>query len=596
MKTYKFTGIFSVAFILFFVVSCEEYLEVIPKDELSTESIFQTEAGADLFLLDIYEKLPDYESYGSNDGIMQRMHCYDPFADMYSPWQCNKHRFVKSYGRSIDRNYSADQLFGATAVYNQTYPSIPFFYERVVLFIRSCNLFLESIEENKDSYTDAWYTERKAESRALRAYFYHWLWMAYGGVPLIDEVLNLVEMGDDIFQPSASIKELYEWMVTELGEAAADLPNEIGEGRVTKGSALALEAWIHLFMGDIARDPRPAEIFPADMTYATAAYNACIATCQEIIDLGTYSLFPQYTEMFYASNNGNSESMWTYQHVPQLKYNARWWRDGPRHSDNASHHSGNTMPSQALVDMYRMSNGLPISHPGSGYNPLQPYLNREQRFYESIIYDSCTFNGRLYTLEGTGSDEILAALANQNKTGYFRRKGIDPKYDNLGTSAYDDYAATMFFRYTEVLLMYVEARIKAGAVDQQAMNLLDQVRERGGIPSVAESYGTPLSGMSQQEQEDLIFNERVVEMAFEYKGYFDIIRWRKAEEYLNVPLLGVERDSVGGYKTFVAVDQKWDDDKYYLFPIYRGWLEQNPAWMDPANQVDGRTEGQNLGY
>jgi hypothetical protein len=190
----------------------------------------------------------------------------------------------------------------------------------------------------------------------------------------------------------------------------------------------------------------------------------------------------------------------------------------------------------------------------------------------------------------------LGNYANQNSTGYFNRKGVDEQYTSFSLNYEDDYAYTMFFRYTEVYLMYVEAKIKAGAVDQQAMDLLDQVRQRGGIPSVAVSYGTPLSGMTQQEQEDLIWNERVIEIAFEHKGYFDVIRWRKAGQYFNQPLKGVTRDPAGGYTTFVVHDQSWPDDRHYLFPIYRPWLEQNPAWMDPANQVDGRTEGQNPGY
>jgi len=418
--------------------------------------------------------------------------------------------------------------------------------------------------------------------------------MAYGGVPLIEEVFNQVEMGDDIFKPSASQKELYDWMVTELDEVADILPNEIGEGRVTQGGALALKAWIHLWRGDILRDPRPAEIFPADMAAAAAAYNACAATCQEIIDLGTYSLFPQYSEMFLAANNGNSESMWTYQHIADLKFNARHWVDGPRDSRNSATRSGQGMPTQELVDMYRMSNGLPISHPSSGYDPLQPYLNREQRFYESVVYDSSYWRDALFTIEGIGEDEALRVSGNRYSTGYFRRKGIDPALDPTTYSI--DNAATMYFRYTEVLLMYVEAKIKAGAVDATAEGHLDDVRQRGGIPSVAVSYGTPLSGMShQQEQEDLIFNERLIELTWEFKGYWDLIRWRKAGQYLNQPVHGVNRDPAGGFTTFPVHTNVWSE-RHYLMPIYRGWLERNPAWMDPANQADGRTEGQNPGY
>ncbi|GAH62589.1 unnamed protein product, partial [marine sediment metagenome] len=264
---------------LLFAVSCEEFLEVTPKDELSTESVFQSEAGADLYLNSIYDYQPDVERRGGNDRFNKGAPNYDNM-EFLAPWYVGRHRFITSVRRSEDRAMTADTRTGKTGYYNHNYPAVIHHYEVHVQIIRSCNFFLESIEDNKDNYSDEWYTKRKAEARSLRAFFYHYLWMAYGGVPLIDEVLNQVEMGDEIFKPSASIREIYEFMVKELGEAAADLPNEIGDGHITQGGALALEAWIHLYMGDMARDPRPVEVGAADMAYATAAYNACAATCQ----------------------------------------------------------------------------------------------------------------------------------------------------------------------------------------------------------------------------------------------------------------------------------------------------------------------------
>lgn len=46
----------------------------------------------------------------------------------------------------------------------------------------------------------------------------------------------------------------------------------------------------------------------------------------------------------------------------------------------------------------------------------------------------------------------------------------------------------------------------------------------------------------------------------------------------------------------VMVNNIWPSDHNYLFPIFTGWLEKNPVWMDPGNQVNGRTAGQNAGW
>lgn len=188
----------------------------------------------------------------------------------------------------------------------------------------------------------------------------------------------------------------------------------------------------------------------------------------------------------------------------------------------------------------------------------------------------------------------IKPAASQVSTGYYRRKGIN---ENLNSSNFDTDAANLpCFRYGEVLLMYAEAKIKAGEVDATVEDAINSIRLRGGIPTIAESFGKSLSGMSFEEQEELIWNERQVEMVWEYKAYWDVVRTRRAETMLNQPNHGVRRGTNGSYKYVVVRKNKWTEDKFYLFPVYLGWLESNPIWMDPANQVDGRTAGQNPGY
>src|SRR5690606_38512083 len=122
--------------------------------------------------------------------------------------------------------------------------------------------------------------------KCLRAYYYHQLWMNYGGVPLITKVLNQKTMGDAIFQPSASQEEMFLFMQKDLADAAAVLPDEVGKGHFTKGGALVLKAWIELYWADISKDPRPVTIFAANQTKALGLYQQCAVTCKEIMDLG----------------------------------------------------------------------------------------------------------------------------------------------------------------------------------------------------------------------------------------------------------------------------------------------------------------------
>ncbi len=69
--------------------------------------------------------------------------------------------------------------------------------------IRKTNVFIKNVTASAE-LTDSYKKLRIAEARFLRAYFYHRLWMAYGGVPLIDEVLIAADQGDDIFVERSS--------------------------------------------------------------------------------------------------------------------------------------------------------------------------------------------------------------------------------------------------------------------------------------------------------------------------------------------------------------------------------------------------------
>jgi len=579
---------FVVVLLLGLYACSEEYLEITPKSELSAESVFSTQAGADLFLNDVYNRLPILEA-GLNTPRQSPWANFDQL-NYFSHYYASRFTWSISQRRLEDRALTPDTWTGRSGLYNHGYPASPR-YNELTPRIRSCNFFLQMMEDFKDLYEEDWRTTRIAEARVLRAFYYSEAWKVFGGVPLVTVVLDQLSMGDDIFMPSASIKELADFIIKECGEAADDLPNVVGDGHITQGAALALKANIELHMGDIATDPRPAGI--GGQGDPIPYYTACAATCSEIMGLG-YDLFPSYNDQFLAANNNNIEAIWSIQHLATTNPSWRTGRFGPFASYWSGNQAGTGMPTQQLIDMYRMSDGLTIDQ-SPLYDPDKPYENREQRFYESIIYDNSFYNGYLWTLEGVGEAEGILREGVQVTTGYFRKKGLETSLTaaSLGDQ---EYCNEPMFRYAEILLYYAEAKIKAGAVDQTAIDAINQVRLRSDLPTVEESHGTG-TGLSTEELLDIIWYERSVELAFERsKSYWDCIRMRKAEEHWGTPKTGIRRDSVGNYEEFVIYNQVPMPDNQYLYPIYRGWLEKNPAWMDPANQVDGRVAGQNPGY
>lgn len=577
--------------LLFGTHSCEEeFLEITPKSELASNVLFASEAGADLFVNELYMSLPDPEKTGEVRFTPNNTSHYDNL-NMWSPFYLSCFTWARSSMYS-NRAYEA-----STWLYWPEYNVYPFTYEKVTKMIRNTNLFLEEVEKAKDNFSEKWRLQRVAETRVLRAHLYHQLWKGHGGVPLITKVLQQSTMGDDIFQPSVSITELYEFMVTELDEAADVLPDEINQtGRVTKGAALALKAYLELYMGDIAANPKPAAIDDGTLGNANTYYAACAATCQEIMDLETYSLFPDYNDQFLAVNNWNSEGIWVLPKAESTNPSLRTYNHGPFIKwPGAVQVHGSYIPTQNLVDMYRMDNGLPIDDPNSGYDPQKPFDNREERFYQTILYDSAMYRGEQWLISGgtEGVNSLYRANAGPNNTGYRRIKGVEPSLtaDNIQTG---EISNGTVFRYAEVLLMFAEAKFKLNQIDAPAIAALDEVRARGGLPTIAATYA---STPSQSELLDIIWHERAVELCFEgYKSYYDLMRTRKAETLLNQPCRGIRNDGAGGYEITTLQQNVWPDDRYYYFPFYQEWLETNPVWMDPANQVNGRTAGQNPGY
>ena len=326
------TVIFSIFGLLIFF-GCESFLEVEPLNELSADSAFSSEAGADLFLNDLYVRLPDYEGNFGNDRTQTHGIAWDNW-EYFSSFYISRIPFATTVRRSKDRAFTPSSFSGPTGIYNNNFPSVDFRYDVIRQRIRDCNFFIETLTENQSNYSNTFFETRRAEAKFVRAYLYMLIWRAYGGVPLVTEVLNQNEMGDDIFEESSSIREVYEFMSGELAEASASLPNEVGEGHATQGAALALKAYIDLFMGDIARDPRPSAIGAPDIAYATAAYNAAAQACQDIMDLGIYGLLPNYEAVFTEANNNSIESIFAYQHIAETRNSGRSSRFAPFSSWN----------------------------------------------------------------------------------------------------------------------------------------------------------------------------------------------------------------------------------------------------------------------
>ncbi len=520
--------------------SLDESLDVAPRDRLTNASVWTDVSTADVFLNDIYGQLPDGNNY------------YDPLDNWTDNSICG---FAWPFSRNViqQSNYTSatNALEGNLSLSWSTYYG----------YIRKCNVFIENVTASPLS--DDYKVKRIAEARFLRAYFYHLLWMTYGGLPIITQVLNVTTQGDSVIRARNTSEEVLAFLKSDLNLAAQDLGETNDPGRATKGAALTLKGWCELFGKD---------------------YAASAATNNEIIEtLGNgniYDLFPDYGALFLPDGNSSKEGVFYRQYVARVKggryegYNAATFTSG-----GAETSWGGVNPTQEIVDDYEMDNGLPISDPSSGYDPQNPYVNREKRFYQSITYDgSFWYNDTIYTRQGVGSANELD-LSDHNdasQTGYYLKKRCNDKI-TLGADNWDGGSGAQnyyYFRYAEVLLNYAEAQNEAVGPDMTVYDAINEVRARSELPAL-----TP--GFSQDQMRTAIRRERRIELAFEDKRWWDLLRWKIAEVNINQQLHGISITvGGGGQKVYAPVtvpggNRKFDPSKNYLFPIPQDALDQN---------------------
>lgn len=560
--------------------ACEDWLEIEPKDRFGDTTVWGSEENADMFLNDIYNQLPhlnnetqNLDQYSDNsyvgaEWMNARTTIYtgalSPTSWIPGPWDMWK------WGRQNN-----DDAKGQ--------------YER----IRSCNLFITKVTES--DFSADYKKERLAEARFLRAWFYHYLWMAYGGVPIITEVLDN-NVSTDIFYPRETAQKTFEFIDKELDEIKDDLlPRRSGSdlGRASKGAILTLKGWVELFHASELRNPGKDK----------KRWEAAAATLKDVIDLQVYHLQPTILDLWTEATNNNDEVIFDFQ-MSKQNGGRREGLFGPVFVKGVQSSWGNMQPTQELVDDYCMANGLPITDPASGYNKNNPYKNREKRFYQSILYDGSMWQGEeIITRVGVGSPNEIDTSSDSDvtNTGYYTRKTIDESVngaDNLQMS--NGMANYIFFRYADVLLMYAEASLEAGD-KPTAIEYLDMVRTRGdNMPSIGDTYP---QGITENQLREIIRRDRRIELAFEDKRWWDILRWKICDGengVMNKPIGGMKIEDTNGdgvwEYNYHEVGKRTFLPRMYYQPIPQYVIDKNPVIREQNGGEDGWVNGQNPGY
>jgi len=458
--------------------------------------------------------------------------------------------------------------------------------------IRTANTFIENIDvvPLMETFNDsipmnvAW----KSEARYLRAYYYFELIKRYGAVPLVGEIP--LEIGGDLELPRNTFEECVDYIISEL-DAIRDslrttpLSNVSSYGHViTRETAMALKSRVllyaasPLFNGNTLEDGNELVGYAS---YDAERWKDAADAAKYFLD--TYSYFvldTSHISLFVTE--GDKEVIFFRQGGSGTGVEST---NGPVGFTDSNLGNGRTSPSQNLVECFPMIDGKAITDNTSDYtyDELSPYKDRDPRLDWTILHNGSNWlNTELETYQGGRSNP--SGATQKTKTSYYMRKF-------MGDFAYvDAYSSVehnwVVFRLAEIMLNFAEAQNEYSGPDDDVYQVLKDLRARAGIEEGTDGMYGLKQNMTREEMREAVRLERRIELAFEEHRYWDIRRWRIAEEVMNEPIRGliIIKSGIFMIPNEIEVLTPSFKEKHYLYPIpYSEVIKnsnmiQNPGW------------------
>jgi len=594
-KKYKLSFIAGALIMALTLGSCEAYLDKAPAASITEKDVYGDFKSFQGFVEEMYNCISDYsKALGGNDN------CNFLFADE-----------VLSNTPLLwdDGNYwNQDRILTGSVNTNQD-PMTKRAWPLSWYAIRKANLALANIRQ----LTDGTQEERdiiKGQCLFFRGFYHFDLMRFWGGLPYIDTVLTST---GELQIPRLNYRKTALKVAKDFEAAAALLPvrwDDTQVGKVTLGNNQMRITKIHAlaYLGKdllFAASPMMNEESTGNNSYDAELCKQAATVFAEVIKIcnetGAYKLqsWATWTDNFWVWSPGNSlRSGGTEVIMNPTVYIPNYSRYTTcRTSSPVQFNAGNNrveVPTHNYVKNYGMANGLPIYDQLSGYNPSDPWVNREPRFYKDIVIDG----DQMVTSTAGGLDRF-AQLYNGGRhkggtqgsvTGYYYRKwtpvGCNP-WDNKWVNFQ---ANVPYMRLADIYLMYAEAVLHGYGTAQSSVPgsitaeaALNIIRNRAQLPNL-----TPAYTATKEKFMDEIIRERAVELGFESYRWFDLRRWNLNGDpkYIYKTALDFDRGANGkpiNLQERVVVTRVVDKKHNWLpFPVSYTKLykefPQNPGW------------------
>ncbi len=432
----------------------------------------------------------------------------------------------------------------------------------------------------------------KGEAFFLRAFFYFELVKRYGGVPLTSIVLTPEEASN---LPRATIKECFEFILSDCDSATNRLPRKYGAdpvivgyndakeiGRATSGASKALKSRALLYWASpLFNSSNDKNLWVRAADAANEVLNLKInedGSGDYVYRLNRFSSVVNMTNLV-------STNPLLSQYHREIIFSTQYYSMTTVDRQNAPISFGGlglTNPTQNLIDAFPMNNGKSIYDPESGYDSSNPYVNRDPRLAMTVLLNGTNFaiNDKASIIETyDGGKDGPGSYPNSTKTGYYLQKFLQPSavWDGRTVNVMRTW---ILFRFAETYLNYAEARNEAYGPDQEVYSTLKALRARAGFRI---SDITP--GLSKEQMREFIQNERRVELAFEEHRFFDTRRWMLFENPIHkedmLKIRGAriikQTDNSIFFSLNNTVQNRAFESKMYFYPIAESELLKNKS-------------------
>lgn len=266
--------------------------------------------------------------------------------------------------------------------------------------------------------------------------------------------------------------------------------------------------------------------------------------------------------------------------------------------------NGTMGASQELVNAFPMKNGYPINDQRSGYTSVDPYKDRDPRFYSTIFYNTAMAKKNntgplMYTFENwsNGGKDAAGIKSSNSRTNYHIKKFVYMGLNWSDASINRQPHSKFVIRWAHMCIAFAEAanhvvgptnNTKYGISAKTAIQYLRTRKTADGLAglSTTDPYLDEVSSAGEVEFDKFVRNERRIETCFEGLWFYDLRRWETSIADLNKPVHGVgitkNQDGTFTYILNYEVESRKYPSPYLPIPykemLRMSNLVQNEGW------------------